>query len=838
MEQMQIQTGLSEREVEERIQQGKQNTPVEAPSKSVKEIVLTNIFTYFNLIFAVIAGLLILVGAFRELTFLPIIIANTLVGIIQECRSKKILDKLAVLHAPKANVIRDGKKKVIRAEELVLDDIVVFTAGNQIPADAIVISGEAQVNESLITGEADEITKAEGDNLLSGSYIVSGKCFARLTKVGADSYVSKLTLEAKAMKEGEQSEMIRSLNKLVKAVGIIIIPIGMMMFYQQYILSGNSLRKSVTSMTAAIIGMIPEGLYLLASVALVVSVMKLAQKKVLVHDMKCIETLARVNVLCVDKTGTITENVMKVSEIIAVGEEKEELEEQLGDFVFNMEKDNTTMEALKNYFHMSMGRTAEKITTFSSEYKYSSAVFDGVTYILGAPEFVLREDFETYREQIEQQSEQGYRVLVFVKYNGEVDGKVLTEKAILLGLVLLANPIRKNAKETFHYFAEQGVDIKVISGDNPMTVSKVALEAGIANAENYIDARQLQNEEDIEQAVRKYTVFGRVTPKQKRMFVQALKKNIANAENYIDARQLQNEEDIEQAVRKYTVFGRVTPKQKRMFVQALKKNGKTVAMTGDGVNDVLALKDADCSIAMASGSDVASQASQLVLLESDFAKMPSVVAEGRQVVNNIERSASLFLVKNIFSFLLSALSLIFMITYPLGPAQVSLVSMMTIGTPAFLLAMEPNKNLIKGKFLTNVLLKALPAGLTDVIMVGLLILFGSVFGVSSEEISITATLLLAIVGLQILFELSKPMNIFRWIVWFGMLFGLLICVLFMGELFGINQVTLKSGLLLLVFAFATMPVFNHLCQFIRKAEAFFIRMNEKKKKRKADKYGQ
>ena len=791
MEQMQIQTGLSEREVEERIQQGKQNTPVEAPSKSVKEIVLTNIFTYFNLIFAVIAGLLILVGAFRELTFLPIIIANTLVGIIQECRSKKILDKLAVLHAPKANVIRDGKKKVIRAEELVLDDIVIFTAGNQIPADAIVISGEAQVNESLITGEADEITKTEGDNLLSGSYIVSGKCFARLTKVGADSYVSKLTLEAKAMKEGEQSEMIRSLNKLVKAVGIIIIPIGMMMFYQQYILSGNSLRKSVTSMTAAIIGMIPEGLYLLASVALVVSVMKLAQKKVLVHDMKCIETLARVNVVCVDKTGTITENVMKVSEIIAVGEEKEELEEQLGDFVFNMEKDNTTMEALKNYFHMSMGRAAEKITTFSSEYKYSSAVFDGVTYILGAPEFVLREDFETYREQIEQQSEQGYRVLVFVKYNGEVDGKVLTEKAILLGLVLLANPIRKNAKETFHYFAEQGVDIKVISGDNPMTVSKVALEAGIANAENYIDARQLQNEED-----------------------------------------------IEQAVRKYTVFGRVTPKQKRMFVQALKKNGKTVAMTGDGVNDVLALKDADCSIAMASGSDVASQASQLVLLESDFAKMPSVVAEGRQVVNNIERSASLFLVKNIFSFLLSALSLIFMITYPLGPAQVSLVSMMTIGTPAFLLAMEPNKNLIKGKFLTNVLLKALPAGLTDVIMVGLLILFGSVFGVSSEEISITATLLLAIVGLQILFELSKPMNIFRWIVWFGMLFGLLICVLFMGELFGINQVTLKSGLLLLVFAFATMPVFNHLCQFIRKAEAFFIRMNEKKKKRKADKYGQ
>ncbi|WP_461811124.1 cation-translocating P-type ATPase [Faecalimonas sp.] len=791
MENIEMQLGLSEKEVEERIQGGKQNTPVEAPSKSVKEIVLTNVFTYFNLIFAVIAGLLILVGAFRELTFLPIIIANTLVGIVQEYRSKKILDKLAVLHAPKANVIREGKRKIIRAEELVLDDVVVFAAGNQIPADAIVVSGEVQVNESLITGEADEITKVKGDSVLSGSYIVSGRCLAKLTKVGADSYVSKLTLEAKAVKEGEQSEMIRSLNKLVKAVGIIIIPIGLMMFYQQYILSENTLRKSVTSMTAAIIGMIPEGLYLLASVALVVSVMKLAKKKVLVHDMKCIETLARVNVLCVDKTGTITENVMKVNEIISYGEDKGELEEQLSDFVFNMEKDNTTMEALKNHFRMHMGRTADKITTFSSEYKYSSAVLDGITYVLGAPEFVLREEFETYREEIEKQSEQGYRVLVFAKYDGETDGKALTEKATLLGLILLSNPIRKNAKETFHYFAEQGVDIKVISGDNPMTVSKVALEAGIANAENYVDARQLKSEEDI---------------------------------------------DV--AVRRYTVFGRVTPKQKRMFVQALKKDGKTVAMTGDGVNDVLALKDADCSIAMASGSDVASQASQLVLLESDFAKMPSVVAEGRQVVNNIERSASLFLVKNIFSFLLSALSLIFMITYPLGPAQVSLVSMMTIGTPAFLLAMEPNKNLIKGKFLTNVLLKALPAGLTDVIMVGLLILFGSVFGVSSEEISITATLLLAIVGLQILFELSKPMNIFRWVVWFGMLFGLLICVLFMGELFGINQITLKSGLLLLVFAFATMPVFNHLCQFIRKAEEFFIRINEKKKKRKAEKYGQ
>lgn len=784
MEERGHQTGLSKQQVKERIERGQINTPVEAPSKTVKEIIFTNVFTYFNLIFVGIAGLLIMVGAFRELTFLPVIIGNTLIGIIQEYRSKRTLDKLSVLNAPKAHVIRDGQEKVIAAEELVIDDIVVFTAGNQIPADAIVTAGEAQVNESLITGEADEITKNVGAELLSGSYIVSGYCYAQLTRVGEDSYASKLTLEAKAAKKGEQSEMIRSLNKLVVGVGIIIIPIGGILFYQQYILSGNTLRESVTSMTAAVIGMIPEGLFLLASVALVVSVMKLAKQKVLVHDMKCIETLARVDVLCVDKTGTITENTMKVSDVIVLDEEEHELEEKLGNFVFNMSKDNSTMEALQNHYRKKFCKKAEKITSFSSAYKYSSAVIDGTSYVLGAPEFVLREQFNIYQEQIENYSEKGYRVLVFGVYNGEADGRALTEKVHPLGMVLLSNPIRKKAKETFRYFAGQGVEVKVISGDNPITVSKVAAEAGIENAENYIDARILKNEKD-----------------------------------------------IEEAVRRYTVFGRVTPNQKRMFVQALRKAGRTVAMTGDGVNDVLALKEADCSIAMASGSDVASQASQLVLLESDFSKMPAVVAEGRRVVNNIERSASLFLVKNIFSFLLSALSMIFMITYPLGPAQVSLVSMMTIGTPAFLLAMEPNRNLIKGRFLTNVLLKALPAGLTDVIVVGMLVLFGHVFRVSSEEISVTATLLLAIVGLQILLELSKPMNIFRWAVWFGMLAGLLICVIFMGGLFGIDRITIKSGLLLLVFAFATIPVFNHLSDFIKKAEVFFVEMHLKHKRK-------
>ena len=650
-------TGLTQAQVKERMEKGWSNAPVDSPSKTTKEIIISNVFTYFNLIFLVIAVLLLLVGAFRDLTFLPVIICNTLIGIIQEIRSKKVLDKLSVLNAPKATVVREGKLQTIPAEKAVLDDVVKFQAGNQICADATVIDGEVQVNESLLTGESDEITKKPGDTLMSGSFVVSGSCLGRLEQVGADSYISKLTLEAKATKEGEQSEMIRSLDKLVQIVGFLIIPIGIVLFGQQYLLGDSSIKTSMQAMVAAIIGMIPEGLYLLASVALVVSVMRLATKKVLVHDMKCIETLARVNVLCVDKTGTITENTMKVHDVVSLEPyEKEELpplKELLGDFAHAMSKDNITMAAMQEYFTQGSGQVATSVTSFSSAFKYSSVTFHTTSYVLGAPEFVLRDDYEIYKETIESYGSEGYRVLVFGRYEGTPDGKALTEAVVPYGLVLLANPIRKEAWETFQYFADQGVDIKVISGDNPVTVSKVASQAGIANADNYIDASQLK------------------TP-----------------------------DDIKQAVLKYTVFGRVTPDQKRQFVRALKEAGKTVAMTGDGVNDVLALKDADCSIAMASGSDAAAQASQLVLLESNFSCMPSVVLEGRRVVNNIERSASLFLVKNIFSFLLSLFSMAFMITYPLEPSQISMVAMFTIGIPAFLLAMEPNKKMIEGHFLS------------------------------------------------------------------------------------------------------------------------------------------
>ena len=763
--------GLTNRQVQEHRDGGWSNLSVDPPAQTTKEIIHENVFTYFNLIFLVLAILLCLVGSFRNLTFLPVIIINTLIGIIQEIRSKNVLAKLNMLNAPHASVVREGKESVVDSEELVLDDIVLFKSGNQICADAVVVEGEVRVNEALLTGESDEIIKRCGEHLMSGSFVVAGQCHARLEAVGVDSYISKLTLEAKAMQKGEQSEMIRSLDKLVKCVGVALIPIGIVLFVQGFFFNGETFRNSITSMVAAVIGMIPEGLYLLASVALAVSAMRLAKKKVLLHDMKSIETLARVNVLCVDKTGTITENSMSVKKLVPTQlydkETTPELEKLVGDFVKAMGSDNSTMEALKEYFKDGTGAVAVRTIPFTSATKYSGVVFEEKSYVLGAPEFVLREDYETYRLEIQTYAKRGYRVLVFGTYEGTLEGTKLTEKVLPLGYILLANPIRKEAPETFAYFAEQGVEVKVISGDNPMTVSEVAKEAGLENAEEYIDATTLTTDED-----------------------------------------------VERAVAKYTVFGRVTPAQKRQFVQALKKQGKTVAMTGDGVNDVLALKDADCSVAMASGSDAAAQASQVVLLESDFSCMPSVVLEGRRVVNNIQRSATLFLVKNIFSFLLSLFSVVFMITYPLEPSQVSLISMFTIGVPAFFLALQPNKDLIKGHFLPNVILKALPAALTDVLAVGSLVVFGQIFAVGATDISTAATMLLAIVGFMILYRICQPFNVFRIVIWVGCVIGLLACSIFLPDLFAITGMSTKCIMLFVVFSIATEPVLRYLTMLV------------------------
>ena len=781
--------GLTEEQVRTRVENGWTNEEVAPPALTTKEIIHKNVFTYFNLIFLVLAILLCIVGSFRNLTFLPVIIANTMIGIIQEIRAKRVLEKLNMLNAPHAEVVRDGNVRKIDAIDLVIDDIVIFGAGNQICADAVVEEGEVRVNESLLTGESDEITKRRGDTLLSGSFIVSGKCHARLTSVGEDSYISRLTMEAGAMPEGEQSEMMRSLDRLVKVVGIALIPIGIVLFVQGFFFNGESFRESIVSMVAAVIGMIPEGLYLLASVAMVVSAMRLAKKRVLLHDMKSIETLARVDVLCVDKTGTITENSMCVNKVVrAKGYEEETmppLEEMIGDFVKEMEADNATMAALKEFFKENSGKKPDKVIPFSSTVKYSGVIYGEDAYVLGAPEFVLRKMFSEHQDKINQFAEKGYRVLVFAKYDGIPDGKALTGEANPLGYILLLNKVRKEAPSTFAFFEQQGVEIKVISGDNPLTVSETAKQAGIRNAERYIDARELKTEEE-----------------------------------------------LEEAARNYTVFGRVVPEQKRQLVHALKRQGRTVAMTGDGVNDVLALKDADCSVAMASGSDAAAQASQVVLLESDFSKMPEVVLEGRRVVNNIQRSASLFLVKNIFSFLLSLFSLAFMITYPLEPSQVSLITMYTIGIPAFFLALQPNKDIIRGHFLTNVVLKALPAGLTDVIAVGALVVFGQTFDVPASDISTAATMLLAIVGFMILYRICQPMNLFRRVIWIGCVVGMLGCSIFLPDLFAITGMSTKCIMLFVVFSIATEPVLRYLTRFVEWIREGYIRLFKNPEKKR------
>ena len=780
-----ISRGLSQEQVQERIDSGWTNEMVTEESKTVGQIIKGNLLTYFNLIFAILAILVVAAGSFRSLTFLPVVIANLFIGILQEIRAKKTLDQLTMLNAPKAEVVRNGHISEIPAEELVLDDIVIFRAGDQICADAIVLDGSVLVNEALLTGESDELRKELGDFMMSGSFVVSGECYARLERVGADSYISELTLEAKAQDQKKHSEMLRVLDRMVGIVGILIVPIGVFLFVQQYVFSGASFQSSILSMVAAVVGMIPEGLYLLASVTLVVSVIRLASQKVLVHDMKCIESLARVDVLCVDKTGTITENEMQISSVIPMeGFDPTQgvgLKAQISTLIAAMPEGNLTMQALKRYFKTPLKKNAEAVFPFSSTYKYCTAVFPDNAYVLGAPELVLRSDYEKYRPLMESYSADGFRTVLFGRYEGVPDGQALTEPVIPMGLILLTNPIRRDAPETFRYFAQQGVAIKVISGDNPLTVSQIAAEAGIPGAENYVDASTLETE---------------------------------------DA--------LRSAAEQYTVFGRVTPEQKRLLVRALRSAGHTVGMTGDGVNDVLALKEADCSVAMASGCDAAAQVSQLVLLESDFSAMPSVVAEGRRVVNNIQRSASLFLVKNIFSFLMSVFSACFMLNYPLEPAQISLISMFTIGIPGFFLALQPIAEAIHGRFLSNVLIKALPAGLTDFLVVGALVIFGRVFGVNETDISNACTMLLAIVGFMILHHISKPLNLLRWIVWVGSGVGLLVCSIYLGDIFGITHMSMECVMLFVVFAIVTEPTLRYGTILVEKIGSIITKRAEKR----------
>lgn len=793
--------GLTSEEVRERIDNGQTNHTDISTQKTVGQIVKSNLLTYFNLIFLILTVLLCIVGSFRNLTFLPVIIGNTVIGIFQELRAKKTLDKMSMLNAPHSIVVRDGEQQQIQSEELVKGDIIILSAGNQICADATVLSGSISVNEALLTGESDEIMKRSGDGLMSGSFVVSGQCYAKLDKVGNESYISKLTAQAKAMGDGEQSEMIRYINKLVKWVGIIIIPVGIILFCQAYIMNGETFKKSVVSMVAAVLGMIPEGLYLLTTVALALSTIRLAKKQVLLHDMKSIETLARVDVLCVDKTGTITEPGMQVTELVISGRcgdaemDKRAFAHLLADYSSVIEDNNATMEAIRAYVDKNEiekgSRTLLKTQPFTSANKYSKVSFVEGDYMLGAPEFIMKDRYDEISEEIEEYQSKGYRVLLMAESGNDSSGLEKSFEGISpIGYIVLSNPIRENAESTFTYFKEQGVAIKVISGDNPATVSEVAKRAGIDGAEAYVDASILASEKD-----------------------------------------------IAEAVDKYTVFGRVTPKQKQLIVRALQKQKHTVAMTGDGVNDILAMKDADCSIAMASGSEAAAQAAQTVLLDSDFGRMPYVVYEGRQVVNNIQRSASLFLVKNIFSLLMAIFSAVFAITYPLEPSQISLISMFTIGLPGFLLALEPNRNRIEGNFMANVMLKALPAGLTDVLSVGALVICGQVFNLPSEDIATAGTMLLAVVGFMIIIKISHPFNKMKYGVLLINIVGLLFCGLFLGRLFAIESISNICFLLMVVFAFAAESMFRYLTLFVEKLSSFFgDEKNRRKIRRKIRKY--
>lgn len=730
-----IETGLTDEQVKMRIEENLVNYDSSVPTKTFKQIIFDNFFTLFNLLNFVLGIAIFAVGSYKNMLFLGIMIINTFISTFQEIHSKKIVDKLAIMAQSKVKVIRNGKEQEIPINDLVLDDIVIFNTGNQIPTDCIILKGNVLSNESFITGEPDSITKVEGEMLLSGSYIVGGKCYARVEHIGEENYTAQISSGAKYVKK-INSEIMKSLNKIIKWLTLAIIPIGTLLFWNQIHLDGATLKEAVVQSVAAVIGMIPEGLVLLTSTVLAVSVIRLSKSKVLVQELYCIETLARVDTLCLDKTGTLTEGRMEVSGLIGI--ENNSLQEAemfnnanntrhtaiqniLANIAKNSEDENPTMQAIKEKFSNSITKefeVAEKVA-FSSKTKWSGITFKNEgSYILGAPEFILKDDFEIYKNNLQKYTE-NYRVLVIAhsdnnfrdienSENSVLAQKELPTKITPLGFILISDVIRKEASKTLEYFRKQDVDIKIISGDNPITVSKIAKQVGVQNADKYIDMSTLKTEEE-----------------------------------------------IEQAALNYTIFGRVSPTQKKDLVVALQKHGKTVAMTGDGVNDVLALKTADCSIAMANGSDATKNVSQLILLDSNFASMPKVVGEGRRTINNIERSASLFLVKTIYSSALALLFLFLSQGYPFEPIHLSLISVVTIGIPSFMLALEPNNDRIHGNFLKNIISKAIPTAITTIISI-LVIAFALKLGhIPQSAYSTLCVIATGISGFSLLFTLSK-----------------------------------------------------------------------------------
>lgn len=757
--------GLSPQETKLRQSNGLSNIMPPSNTKSEGQIIKENVLTFFNLIFLVLALCLCLVGSFKNLMFLLVAVANTVVGSFQEIRAKRAVDKLTLVAAGTAKAIRSGQRVSVRTDQLVRDDIVEFAAGDQICADAVVRDGQLQVNESLLTGEADAILKNPGDTLKSGSFVISGRARVQLTHVGSESYAAKLAAEARRNVRSTKSEMMLSLTKLITVVGIALIPLGIILFLRHFlsVFQGLPLRDSVESTVSALIGMIPEGLYLLTSVAIAASCLKLSRKRVLVQDMNCIETLAHVDVLCVDKTGTITEPTMEVTDVYPLNSERfsyDDIEKILAAFYHGEEPDNETARAMGQQFAGETTWRAVKRMAFSSSTKWSGADFgENGRYVVGAPEFIMGDRYDSIRGEAEPWSERGCRVLLLAAYDTAFDdGPLQSAHVAPIALVFLSNLLRPDAQETFRYFASQGVSVRVISGDNPITVAQVAAVPGIENADRYVDATTLSTEQDFEEAV-KY----------------------------------------------YTVFGRVTPEQKRYLVRAFQKQGHTVAMTGDGVNDVLALKDANCGIAMASGSQAASQVAQIVLLNSQFSAMPAIVAEGRRVINNIQRAASLFLVKNIFSFALTLLLLFIDMPYPLLPIQLSLISTFTIGIPSFFLALEPNYARVEGKFMRNVIRRAMPGGLTNLTIVLLAGFFTSTFGLSNEQLNTICVWVMSAVGLVTLYHVSVPFTRLRLAVLAAMTAAMLFCLLVIPAFFDLPALNASSALILVTLLLACRP---------------------------------
>ena len=775
-------TGLTDEQVNARIAEGKVNADENPNTRTYKQIVRENTLTFFNFLNLVLLVLVLLVGSYKNAFFVCIIIINTLIGIAQEIRAKKTIDKLAILTARKSVVIREGQKWTVPTEELVLDDVVCLKTGDQVPADARILEGSLEVNESLLTGESDNLPKNEGDELFSGSFVTSGEACCQIIHVGKDNYAAQITSEAKEFKR-HNSELKNSLNAILKVISIIIVPLGALLFYKQYYIVGDTFRDSVVSMVAGVLGMIPEGLVLLTSVALTLGALVLANKKTLVQELYCIETLARVDTLCLDKTGTITEGTMCVERVepyVSTGRvetaatesesaESTEAEVQvqtdsafmkeidviMGNMMYVLKDQNATIDALRKRFPAKQDMTLEHVIPFSSDRKYSGAVFEEKgTYLMGAAQFLFPEGDEELTEKCQSYAEEGLRVLVLAHSPQNAEGTELPEGLEPLALMLLTDVIREEAPDTLAFFDSQEVDLKVISGDDPVTVAAIARRAGLKNADSYVDATTLTTEEE-----------------------------------------------LQDAVAQYSVFGRVTPQQKKAMVQALQSQGHTVAMTGDGVNDVLALKEADCSIAMAQGSDAAKNIANVVLLDSNFASMPHIVNQGRRVVNNIRTAASMFLIKTMFSVMLSLLTIFFGNAYPFEPIQMSLISACAVGIPTFLLAQENNYEKIDHTFLRHVFINAFPAAITITFCVFAVMLVCQNVYHSMAMLNTACVLVTGWNYMAALKTVYAPLNTYRKVIIYGMQFIFFAAAVIFQKLLSLGSLDL--GMIILVFILMT-----------------------------------